>query len=345
MSAGQWSCRVGVIGAGVAGLAAAMDLARQGCAVTVFDKAAAPGGKLRELVVAGRPMDAGPSVFTMREVFDQLFFDAGENLDTHLKLIPAEVLARHAWDAGPPMDLYADLNRSIDSVARYFGGAEAKAFVEFTAHAQRVFHTLEHSFIRASRPSPVGLTRRLGLHGLADLWNIQPFRTLWQSAGSYFKDPRLQQLFGRYATYCGSSPFLAPATLMLIAHVERAGVWYVQGGMHNLAMQLAQAAQRQGATFRYSCGVTRVRVERGRVQFLELDNGERVEVDAVVCAADTERVGDGPLWQRCRAQYGGNAPRGAHPIRSDVEPGGRDFGLRTCPSFRILLPGLRERIR
>ena len=302
--------RVAIIGAGVAGLTSAIDLARQGFDVTVFDKAASPGGKLRELVVAGRPMDAGPTVFTMREVFDQLFLDAGEHLDRHLKLVPAKVIARHAWDAGRPMDLYADLDQSIDSVARCFGGVEAKGFVAFTAHAQRVFQTLEHSFIRAPRPSPVGLTRRLGLHGLADLWNIQPFRTLWQSAGGYFKNPRLQQLFARYATYCGSSPFLAPATLMLIAHVERAGVWYVEGGMHNLALQLAQAAQRQGASFRYSCGVTRVCVARGRVQSVELHNGERVEVDAVVCAADTNALATGLL--------GSQVARATAPTRSSA---------------------------
>jgi 1-hydroxycarotenoid 3,4-desaturase len=92
---------------------------------------------------------------------------------------------------------------------------------------------------------------------------------MYQSISRYFADPRLRQLFARYATYCGSSPFDSPATLMLIAHVEQAGVWTIEGGMHRLAQSLAKLATNLGADLRYGTAVSRVDLERGRVAAVE----------------------------------------------------------------------------
>ena len=287
------SARVAVIGAGMAGLSAAIDLARSGCEVVLFERAQSPGGKLREIAIANSRLDAGPTVFTLRAVFDQLFADAGDDLDRRLKLVPAELLARHAWSGDARLDLYADLERTIDAIGSFGGLAEARAFVRFSAHAKRVFTTLDRSFMRSPRPSPVALVRRVGLGGLADLWNIKPFVTLWQTVGDYFTDPRLRQLFGRYATYCGSSPFAAPATLMLVAHVEQAGVWYVEGGMHRLVEQLAALAGRCGVTLRCATEIREIHLQRGRVNAVETAAGERLAVDAVVCNADNNALATG----------------------------------------------------
>jgi 1-hydroxycarotenoid 3,4-desaturase len=285
--------RIAVIGAGIAGLTAAVDLARNGCEVVLFERAIAPGGKLRELPIGDARLDAGPTVFTLRGVFDQLFDDAGDDLDRRLELVPAKLLARHAWDAEARLDLFADLERTIEAIGSFAGLQDARAFVRFAAHAKRVYTTLDRSFMRASRPSPVELVRRVGLGGLADLWNIKPFVTLWQSVGQYFTDPRLRQLFGRYATYCGSSPFSAPATLMLVAHVEQAGVWYVEGGMHRLVEQLTALGQRAGVTLRCATEIREIQVQRGRVSAVQTAAGERFEVDAVVCNADNNALAAG----------------------------------------------------
>ena len=287
------SPRVAVIGAGMAGLTAAIDLARSGCDVTVFERAAKAGGKMREVKVADARLDAGPTVFTLRRVFDELFADAGDNLDRRLKLIPATLLARHAWNSEAHLDLFADPQRSVEAIAAFAGSKEAGAFIRFAAHAQRVFKTLDNPFMRAHRPSPVELMRRIGIGGLPDLWNIKPFQNLWQAVSQYFADPRLRQLFGRYATYCGSSPFSAPATLMLVAHVEQAGVWYVEGGMHRLVEQLAALAVRCGADLRCAAEVCRIHLHNGRVSAVETAAGERTEVDAVVCNADNNALASG----------------------------------------------------
>jgi len=276
-------------------LVAAIDLGRAGFDVTVFERAASPGGKMRELSVAGRVMDAGPTVFTLREVFDALFADAGENFSDHIKLIPANVLARHAWNSHEHLDLFADLERSTDAIGAFAGSREAAGFARFAAQARRIYSTLDESFMRASRPSTFELVRRLGVGRIADLWNIQPFVSLWRSTGRYFRDARLRQLFARYATYCGSSPFHSPATLMLVAHVEQAGVWYVEGGMHRLASQLAAAAMRQGVKFRYATEATQIRTKDGRVSAVQIAGGDCFAVDAVVCNADTNALAAGQL--------------------------------------------------
>ncbi len=282
-----------MIGAGVGGLVAAIDLAGAGFEVLLFDRAQTPGGKMREVLIEGRPLDAGPTVFTLRRVFDELFADAGDRFESRLRLMPAELLARHAWRAEERLDLFADLERSADAIGRFASAADARGFLSFTAQARRIYATLDRTFIRAARPSPLALLRRVGTRQAAALWNIQPFASLWQALGRYFHDPRLRQLFARYSTYCGSSPFAAPATLMLIAHVEQSGVWYVEGGMQRLAEQLAALAIRKGAMLRLGSEVTRIHVKGGRVSAVQTRDGGPMTVEAVVCAADTNALSAG----------------------------------------------------
>jgi 1-hydroxycarotenoid 3,4-desaturase len=284
-----------VIGAGIAGLTAAVDLARSGFEVTVLERAGAPGGKMRELDLANRRLDAGPTVLTLRDVFDGLFEAAGDSLDRHVRLIPAKVLARHAWNSDEYLDLHADPEDSAAAIGRFAGEREANGFRRFIEQARRIHRTLDRSFMRADRPSPLGLARRIGFTRVADLWNIQPFNTLFDGLGAFFQDPRLRQLFARYATYCGSSPFESPATLMLIAYVEQAGVWYVEGGMHRLAASVAALAARKGASLRYGSEVHAIHLEAGRVHAVELASGERLPVDAVVSNADNNALASGLL--------------------------------------------------
>jgi 1-hydroxycarotenoid 3,4-desaturase len=275
-----------VIGAGAGGLAAAIDLARGGAAVTVLDQAAAPGGKLRQQAAGDALIDAGPTVLTMRWVFERLFADAGTTLDQHITLHPTDLLARHAWSATERLDLFADVGRSVDAIAGFAGRAEAKGYRDFVTRSQRVYRALEGPFIRSPRPTAFSLATGQGLRGLTDMWGVSPFATLWKALGEHFRDPRLRQLFGRYATYSGSSPFAAPATLMLIAHVEQQGVWLAQGGMVRLAQALAGLAERQGAAIRTDSRVTEIVVRNGRAAGVVLASGERIESDAVVCNAD-----------------------------------------------------------
>jgi 1-hydroxycarotenoid 3,4-desaturase len=301
-----------VIGAGMGGLACAIDLARAGFGVTVVERAARPGGKMREVTAGGARIDAGPTVFTMRWVFDALFDNAGSSLDNHITLKPLDVLARHAWSESERLDLFADIDRSADAIGAFAGAAEAKGYRAFSTEARRIFETLRDTFLTQQTTGPFGLARRIGLANVAALFGLRPFDTLWTALGDHFRDPRLCQLFGRYATYCGASPFAAPATLMLIAHVEQAGVWTVEGGMQRLADALEALAISLGVQFRYGVHVEQIAVAGGRVSGIILATGEHLAAHAVVANADAAAIATGAFGKAAAK----GAPSRRTPTRS-----------------------------
>ncbi len=324
------SQRAVVVGAGMAGLAAAIDLSRQGIEVVVVETALAAGGKMRETSAGSNLVDAGPTVFTMPWVFEELFADAGENLGEHLKLIPASVLARHAWSANEKLDLFVDIEKSAAAIAEFAGLREAQGYRDFCKRAEGIYRALEHPFIRSPRPSMAGLVARFGISGLGNLLRISPFTSMWRALGQHFRDPRLQQLFGRYATYCGSSPFAAPATLMLVAHVEQSGVWLVEGGMWQVAAALTRLATRNGVAFRFGTTVSEIDCAGGRVCGVKLASGERFDAGVVVMNADASAIGSGHF---------GSAARTAVPL---TPPSARSLSALTwtmtaeCKNFPLM---------
>ncbi len=292
--------RILIIGGGVGGLAAAVDLAARGLAVTLCEAAPALGGKLRTVPVQGRAIDAGPTVLTLRKVFDQLWADAGQPLQRSLDLHASPILARHAWADGARLDLHAAPERSRAEIAQVFGEAEAQGFDRFRAATADIYDEVEADFIFSQRPTMMEIARRYGLSGLARLSRIDAHRSLWKATGSYFRDPRLQQLFGRYATYTGASPYQAPATLNLVAHVEQQGVWTVGGGMSRLAQALAELASELGVELRTGCTVEEVLVEGGRAVGLRLADGQELRGEAIVVNADANALASGRLGEAAR---------------------------------------------
>lgn len=291
--------RVVVIGAGVGGLVSAALLAARGHAVTVVEAAAGPGGKLRAI----DGVDAGPTVFTMRGVFEDIFAACGGSLDDHLTMRPATILARHAWGAsgnGARLDLFADPAASEAAIGDFAGAREAQGYRAFRAEAQRLFDALDRPFLRRTKTDPITLGWRMGARGFADYCSLRAYTSLWRALGGYFRDPRLQQLFARYATYCGSSPFRCPATLMLIAHVEASGVWLIDGGMHRLALALEALGRANGVRFRYAAPVREILVTRGRAAGVVLASGERIAAASVLCNADPAAIGAGRFGEGVR---------------------------------------------
>jgi 1-hydroxycarotenoid 3,4-desaturase len=297
--------RVVVVGAGVGGLVSALLLACQGLHVTVVEAAATPGGKMRQLHVGdpnngGAAIDAGPTVFTMRWVFDQIFAAAGTTLEAQLQLQPLQVLARHAWRGSPqPLDLLADKAASADAISQFAGPAEGRRYLAFCDETRRVYDRLQGPHLRAQRPSFLRMVQQLGPGGLATLASLGPFATLWGRLGHHFHDPRLRQLFGRYATYCGTSPWQAPATLMLVAHVEQTGVWSLRGGMYALARVLAQLVQARGGSLLFNQRCERIAVTQGRVSAVHVVDAQGQQrvlaADAVVFNGDAGALAQGLL--------------------------------------------------
>lgn len=287
-----------VIGAGIGGLSAAADLARAGWAVTVLERAQDVGGKMRRVPVADTALDAGPTVLTMRWVFDRLFERCGSRLDDAVTLRPQTVLARHGWADGAQLDLFLDRARSEAAIEAFAGPENAAGYRRFCEYARAIYQEVEGPFIRSGRPTALTLLKLRGPKVFQSLKRIDSWRSLWAAVQHFFPDPRLQQLFGRYATYTGSSPFEAPATLNLIAHVEQEGVWQVAGGIHGLARALQRLAEGHGATFRFGAQVAEVLQERGRATGVRLADGEVLTADAVVLNADRAALSAGLFGER-----------------------------------------------
>ncbi len=303
------SNRAIVIGAGVGGLVSAIELAARGFDVTVLERAAGPGGKMREADIDGVRIDAGPTVLTMRWIFDEIFAAAGAALDAYVTLRPAEILARHHWSAEERLDLFADTDRSAEAIGIFSGAREAHRYRQFCDRARRVYQSLDLPFLRADRPTPASLVQKAGTAGLSGLLSGAPFSTLWAQLGRHFHDPRLRQLFGRYSTYCGSSPFAAPAMLMLIAHVEERGVWLVAGGMHRVAVALAELARHHGAVLRYDAEVVDIAVKGGHVTGVTLATGEWLAADTIVANADAAAFAGGFLGKAVSGAVPAMLPR------------------------------------
>ncbi len=279
--------RVGVvvIGGGVGGLAAAIRLRVAGHDVTLLERNAVVGGKLAVRERGGFRFDIGPSLVTLPQVLDEPFRLAGTSLADEVDLVRLDPQFRYHWPDGSDL-VVGDR------------GCDVPGWREFIEHGRRIWEVSERTFLAGPMERPLQLLRRM--QRPSDLFAIDPLRTLHRAAQRRFADPRMVQLAGRYATYSGSSPFGAPATLGCIAHVESAfGCWHPLGGLGTLRDAFERVARRLGVTIR--CDAEVVAVTTGavagtgarsvrRVEGVRLAAGEHVPADVVVANADARHL-------------------------------------------------------
>jgi 1-hydroxycarotenoid 3,4-desaturase len=248
-------------------------------------------------------------VVTLRRHFDALFADCGASLDDHVRLVPEPLLARHHWPDGSRLDLLADPEASAAEV-RAFGGPRAEAdFRAFSAAARRLFEAFEGPIMEAPQLRlPALVAQVLARPGL--LAAMAPHLSLARSLARRFRDRRLAQLFGRYATYVGGAPQFGPAVLGLIWHAEAQGVWRVEGGMHRLAAALRALAEARGARLHLGAEATRIEVQNGRAAAVRTADGRRFAARHVVHAGDPRALAEGLLGEGPRRAI---APRGIAP--------------------------------
>lgn len=283
-----------MIGAGIGGLAAALPLAHAGADVTVIDRHAAPGGKMRQVPSVAGGVDAGPTVLTMRGVFDDLFAGVGEDLESHVTLHRQDILARHWWPESGPLDLHADPERSADAIRAFAGDRARTEFEAFHRRTSTLFDGFRAPVMEAPSLTLPGLTRHVLSHPHL-LRAMAPLSTLAGSLARSFSDRRLQQLFGRYATYVGGSPYRAPALLSLIWQAEAGGVWVVEGGMHALARAIATLIEARGGQFRYNAHAARILTDSDGVTGVVLSDGTVLSAGSVVFNGDPRALALGQL--------------------------------------------------
>ena len=289
-----------IIGGGIGGLTCALDLASSGVEVILVEKEAQVGGKIRQINCSNDSLkpaliDSGPTVFTMRWVFDALFQKVGTSLESELKLEKLNILARHAWSKDERLDLFSDVEQSAQAIAEFSSPAESKRFLQFSTQCRDLYKALEKPYMLSAKPNFGGMIADLGIAGSKVLYDIGLFNNLWKSLGNYFHDPRLRQLFGRYATYCGSSPYQAPATLMLIADVEAQGVWALEGGMYALVKTIRKLAEAKGVQFLTGQACEEILLDHGRISGVRLTDGTVLHTKSVVFNGDLAALQTGLL--------------------------------------------------
>ncbi len=282
-----------VIGAGVGGLSAAIRLAAAGHSVLVLERNAAVGGKLGEAAEDGFHWDTGPSVITMRAVLADLFAASGRRLEDYLDLQRVEPLTRYFYPGGPVLDVTRDLSVTLGQITR-FEPHDVPGYRSFLAHAGRLARITGPVFTFGPSPGLKSLARV----PLRDALYAAPsaLRSLDAEIRRHVRSPQLRQLFGRFATYLGSSPFRAPGVLAVIAHAELGqGVWYPRGGVRSIARALEKLAGELGVEIRTGVEAAQIacshsRRGRPRVAAVISEAGDRFPAGAVIANIDVASV-------------------------------------------------------
>lgn len=277
--------RVVIIGGGLGGLGTAVRLAGRGCEVTLCEQGTTLGGKMNRMVREGFTFDTGPSLLTLPEVFSETFAAAGEQLEDHVELLRLDPVAEYRYPDGTRLLHSGDLPSWLDTV-RALEPRDVEGVLRLLALGGRVQHLSRESFLR--RP-PTELPDGRVLRALRHL----PLRHAWGNYATvverHLRSPHLRQLFLRYPTYVGSSPWRCPATLLVIPYLENAfGVWYVRGGLYGIVEALAGIARRQGADLRTGASVEHVEQRDGGVRAVLLTDGTRIPADVVVMNGDAD---------------------------------------------------------
>jgi len=272
-----------VVGAGLAGLSAALRLAGAGRKVTVVERESVPGGRNGLLNKGGFAFDTGPSVLTMPDLIADALACVGEDIKDWLDLVPLKPLYRAFYDDGSQLDVHADTNQMKEEIAKSISNEEAAGYGRYVEFVTKLYKYEMNDFIDRNIDSPFNLLTP----NLARLIALGGFRRLAPKVNQFLKDPRTQKVYSFQAMYAGVSPQQALAIYAVIAYMDSVnGVFFPNGGMHAVPRALAGAAQKHGVTFKYNTTVTSVEKQNGRATAVITENGERITCDVVVLNPD-----------------------------------------------------------
>ncbi|MFM8515745.1 MAG: phytoene desaturase family protein [Actinomycetota bacterium] len=279
--------KVVVVGAGLAGLSAAMRLAGAGREVTVLEREDVPGGRAGRLDITTADgtfrFDTGPTVLTMPDLIADAFDSVGEDMDTWLDLEPISPLYRAFYPDGSVLDVHSDTEAMAQEITEVIGPDEAAGYRRYVDFVSQLYKYEMKDFIDRNIDSPLDLITP----DLAKLIAIGGFRKLAPKVREYLKDPRTERIYSFQAMYAGLSPYDALAIYAVIAYMDSvAGVYFPKGGMHALPVAMAGAAEKHGVTFRYNTTVASIETRGDRATAVITEDGERIEADVVVVNAD-----------------------------------------------------------
>lgn len=255
-----------VIGSGVAGLATAIRLRAMGHSVHVFESNSYPGGKLSELRLGKFRFDAGPSLFTMPQLVDELFELMGENPREHFDYNKLEVSCHYFYEDGTSFICPSDKDGLAQTLEKHNGESKEKV-LSHLKWSEKIFNITSPVFLENSLHKFTTYGSKSGLKGIANLWRIGLLGTMNGKNSGTFKHPRTIQFFNRFATYNGSNPFVAPATLNLIPHLEfNLGTYFPHKGMVGITNALYELALRHGVEFQFDTPVESIIIEDEKIK-------------------------------------------------------------------------------
>lgn len=287
------SAPVGVIGAGLGGLAAACTLAARGLRVVLFERNTWLGGKAAVLDEGGFRFDMGPTILTVPRVLERIFAEAGERMEDHLDLRRLDPQWRCFFADGSVMDLHEDIDAMEAHLGAVTPGAEA-GYRDFMAIATKLNEVSEKFFfwrpVEGIRDT-IDLRRNMSAETIRDVLALRMGTTVAATIRGRVRDKRVAQMLDHFVQYVGSSPYGSPAVLCGIAQMQTGqGVWYPMGGTRAVPAALENLARRLGVEIRLGTGVSRIESAGGRVSGVITQQGERVALSAVVSNMDSVRV-------------------------------------------------------
>ncbi len=287
--------RIGVIGGGLGGLAAACVLAARGYAVTLFEKSPWLGGKAAVLRAQGYRFDMGPTILTLPSVLRCIFAEAERKLEDYLELIRLDPQWRCFFSDGATLDLLADVEPMCQALERFApGGQVSQGYRRFLDFSARLHSISQRFFFWRSIGSIWDMLDLKDLckpRMLADVLAMRLGQSVAQAVRSHVPEPRVAQMLDHFTQYVGSAPDASPAVLCGIAHMQtREGVWYPRGGTAAVPQALTRLAEELGVQLRTGVGVRRILLDGNTVAGLETDSGEQVPLAAVVSNADSVRT-------------------------------------------------------
>ena len=272
-----------IVGAGLAGLSAALRLAGAGRNVTVVERESFPGGRNGLLNKSGYAFDTGPTVLTMPDLIADAFRCVGEEMRDWLDLIPLNPLYRAFYADGTQLDVHADTQRMETEIAKTISAEEAMGYRRYVDFVTKLYKYEMKDFIDRNIDSPLNLLTP----NLARLIALGGFRKLAPKVSQFLKDPRTQKVYSFQAMYAGVSPQQALAIYAVIAYMDSVnGVFFPKGGMHALPRALAAAAEKHGVTIKYNSKVVSVEHSGGRANAVVTESGERITCDALILNPD-----------------------------------------------------------
>jgi phytoene desaturase len=272
-----------IVGAGLAGLSAALRLSGAGREVTVIERESVPGGRNGLLNKSGFAFDTGPSVLTMPNLIADALACVGEDIKNWLELIPLKPLYRAFYHDGTQLDVHADTIQMQAEIAKTIGSQEAIGYGKYVEFVTKLYKYEMKDFIDRNIDSPLNL---LTLN-LAKLIALGGFRRLAPKVNQFLKDPRTQKVYSFQAMYAGVSPQQALAIYAVIAYMDSVnGVFFPKGGMHAVPRALAAAAEKHGVKFKYNTTAAAIERANGRATAVITETGERIACDVVVLNPD-----------------------------------------------------------